>query len=83
MRTLRCQWVLLALGLLSLCAVAQEGQPPTQSPVPPAQSPPPPAQSPVPPAQDPPQASPRASDDVFIPTEELSADEEVTFPVDI
>jgi hypothetical protein len=78
MRKLGSQLSLLTLGLLALCAVAQESPPPAQAPTPPAQSPAPPAPSPVPP-----QASSEASDDVFIPTEELAADEEVTFPVDI
>jgi hypothetical protein len=31
----------------------------------------------------PPRPRPPASDDVFIPSEEIAADEEVTFPVDI
>lgn len=41
------------------------------------------AETPPPEATEaPPEAEPE-DDDVFIPTEELSADEEVTFPVDI
>jgi hypothetical protein len=46
---------------------------------------PPPATTPPPaPAGQPPAAPrPPVNEDVFVPTEELSADEQVTFPVDI
>jgi hypothetical protein len=66
----------------------QQSAPGQQRPSPPAeQRPTPPAEQrptpPLPPSQrsGPPPARP--GDDVFIPTEELAADEEVTFPVDI
>jgi hypothetical protein len=85
---------LLALAFSALTSFAQERQNPPQDaaqapqqsapgqqrPTPPAQQRPTP---PLPPSQrsGPPPARP--GDDVFIPTEELAADEEVTFPVDI
>jgi hypothetical protein len=85
---------LAALAFSALTSFAQEGQAPPQDPAqapqqsaPGQQRPSPPAQQrptpPLPPSQrsGPPPARP--GDDVFIPTEELAADEEVTFPVDI
>jgi hypothetical protein len=71
---IRTQKAVLALGLFALTCAAQEAPPPERTPAP-AEAPPP--------VQSPPRASTEASDDVFIPTEELAADEEVTFPVDI
>lgn len=88
--TMRISWsrtALVAVGLLSLTSLAQESQsPPPSAPPPPRQSAPQQQQRPNPPpppsqSQRPPPARP--GDDVFIPTEELAADEEVTFPVDI
>jgi hypothetical protein len=79
---------LLFLGLLWLPAVAQDAQ--TPPPAPPAA-----AEAdddardagaaPAPQQAEPPASRPPAppGDDVFVPTEELAADEEVTFPVDI
>jgi hypothetical protein len=78
---------LVALGLLSFTSLAQETQRPPQgaAQTPPQRAPeqqqrpsppPPPSQTGRPPPA-------RPGDDAFIPTEELSADEEVTFPVDI
>lgn len=66
---------LTVAGFATLPAAAQQ--------TPPAQSTPPPAQEASAPPAVPPAAGPRPSDEAFIPTEELSADEEVTFPVDI
>lgn len=40
-------------------------------------------ETPAPPATSEPDRGGDASDDVFIPTEEIPADQEVTFPVDI
>jgi hypothetical protein len=71
--------------------IAQENAPPPAETTPPASAPQPPA---APPASEPaatPPAGAEASesvppietDDVFIPTQELGADEQVTFPVDI
>lgn len=96
--TMRISWsrtALVAVGLLSLTSLAQESQspPPSATPPPRQNAPAPPRQNapeqqqrpnpPPPPSQSqrPPPARP--GDDVFIPTEELAADEEVTFPVDI
>jgi hypothetical protein len=58
-----------ALTALSIGVVAQQApQPPPREDA-----------RPAPPAED----ADAGTDDVFIPTEELAADEEVTFPVDI
>ena len=90
---------LCALGLLSTASLGQEpaaapaGSPPAQAP---AEAKPAPSQpqaasqsaSGTPPSVTPPAGAPvtprtPSKDDEFIPTEELGADEEVTFPVDI
>jgi hypothetical protein len=94
MKTIRNLALSLAIGMLALSASGQDAPAPEQRPepdgpaagappaaTPPAQAPPSGAGAPVPSA---PQAPRRMSrDDEFIPSEELSADEEVTFPVDI
>jgi hypothetical protein len=84
---IRTSAVLIALALLATASVGQENPPP-----PPAAPPPAPA---TPPADKPPAAAPPAAGaevppatgvmrgDEFIPTQELQADEEATFPVDI
>lgn len=64
---------LLALMALSVSSVGQESAAPEDEPVPAA----PPAETPAPPAE-----APRL-DELFIPSEEIGADEEVTFPVSI
>jgi len=69
MKMMRILLVLVALGVVALPLSAQDSQPEAENP----------------PAEDgaterPP---PTPEDDVFIPSEELAADEEVTFPVDI
>lgn len=66
------RWIALLLMVLGTAAsVGQENAPP-----------PPPAAEPQ--AEAPPAAErPEASDDEFIPTEELAPDAAVTFPVDI
>ena len=66
--------VALALLLGAPVAIAQDEPPATPPAAPPAAPETPPAATPDAGSDD---------DDVFIPTEELSADEEVTFPVDI
>jgi hypothetical protein len=86
-----------ALGLLSAVSLGQE-TPPAQSAPPPSPQSQAPASQPVPaqtqtapgkpPSVVPPAGAPvtpraPSKDDEFIPTEELGADEEVTFPVDI
>ena len=78
---------LLALMALSVSSVGQESAapedeavpaaPPAETPAPPAETPPPPAETPPPPAE------PLRLDELFIPSEEIDADEEVIFPVSI
>lgn len=70
----------LAAGVLAVLALGQSGR--AQDDAPPADSPP--AEASVP-AEAEQAARPRrdAEDDVFVPTEEIAADEEVVFPVDI
>lgn len=74
MRWIRTTALVAALGVLSASSVGQErtAPPPQPTTTPPTTAGPPPAGS-----------RPTPDDDVFIPTEELSADEQVTFPVDI
>ena len=82
MRSMRT--VLLLATASALVAVAV-GQDDAAQPRPPAAAPPastPPASRP-PADESSPQDASRASDEEFIPTEELSADAQVTFPVDI
>jgi hypothetical protein len=89
MRSLGC-WLLCAVTVTPLVALAQEGKPApsAQSPSAPAAPAPPAAQAPpvaAPPAASQPAATPPAGgrDDIFVPTQQLSADEAVTFPADI
>jgi hypothetical protein len=74
MRWIRTATLVAALGALSASSVGQESAapPPRPTTTPPT--------TPVPPAAAP---RPVPDDKEFIPTEELSADEQVTFPVDI
>lgn len=84
MEPIRRSTMLLVLALGAAAPFAQEA--PDEAGDPPA-----PAEAPEPAAED--DAGPagaggrdvpaRPDDDVFVPTEELDADEEVTFPVDI
>jgi hypothetical protein len=80
---------LIALSALASSSIGQENQQPapTEPTKPAAQSPPaanpPPAPAPGGAQSTPPQRMPVVKDDEFIPTQELQADEEVTFPVDI
>jgi len=76
---------IVAAGILALgfAAVAQEtgdrsADPPAEAPAPPRAEAPAPSQGGG--AQ---RSAERAEDDVFVPTEEIGADEEVVFPVDI
>ncbi len=96
MKPIRMRALVLLLGLLPLGVLAQD-EPPAQgaAPAPPAETAPaerPPArpqgepgtQRPNPPPPPSTRGAQRPSDDGgFVPTEELQADEEVTFPVDI
>jgi len=66
--------VLVVVSVWSAVALAQESAAPPKPPAPPA------AEAAAPAAPPP---STAASDEEFIPTEEISADEAVTFPVDI
>ena len=71
---------LLALMALSVSSVGQESAAPEDEAVPaapPAEAPPPPADTPPPPAET------LRLDELFIPSEEINADEEVIFPVSI
>jgi len=70
------RWLLAALlwGALALSVSAQESQeeaPPAEAEAPPAEPAPPPAEE------------PRTLEEIFIPSEEIAADEEVTFPISI
>ena len=83
MKVIRTSAVLVVLGMLATASVGQESKPPAPA-APPADktpaAPPPAAGTTAPPAK--PLAG-AGSGDEFIPTQELQADEEVTFPVDI
>lgn len=71
---------LLALMALSVSSVGQESAAPEDEAVPAA----PPAETPVPSAETPPPpAETLRLDELFIPSEEIAADEEVIFPVSI
>jgi len=74
MNTIRTSAGLVALTLLAAVALGQDAD---ETPAP--RDPPPAAGEPRPS----PAAGQSEADDVFIPTEEIPADEEVTFPVDI
>jgi len=78
MKTFAALAVVVVVSVWAVVSLAQENAAP---PTPPAPAPasPPAAGAEAPPAKPP----PAGSDDEFIPTEELSADEAVTFPVDI
>ena len=70
------RWLLAALlwGALALTVSAQESQeeaPPAAEEAPPAEPPPPRAEE------------GRTLEEIFIPSEEIAADEEVTFPINI
>jgi len=88
MKVIRTSAVLVVLGMLATASVGQESKPPgAPAPAPAAPSadktpaPAPPAASTTAPPAKPPAGA--GSGDEFIPTQELQADEEVTFPVDI
>jgi hypothetical protein len=78
----------LLLATASAVVAVAVGQDEGAQPRPPAATPPPASAPPASPppggaAEPGPQDSSGASDEEFIPTEELSADAQVTFPVDI
>lgn len=76
----RALLALLALMALSVSSLGQESAAPEDEPVPAA----PPAETPVPSAETPPPpAETLRLDELFIPSEEIAADEEVIFPVSI
>lgn len=75
MKIPRISWLAVALGLAML-SMSSTGQEEPQAPEPDEEG------------EAQPQPTPRSpsdssADDVFIPSEEIAADEEVTFPVDI
>lgn len=73
--------LVLAAGALVLAAPGTWGQGESGDA---AQGPPPAGEGSERPTEGPPTESGRpVSDDVFIPTEEIAADDEITFPVDI
>jgi hypothetical protein len=90
MKVIRTSVALIVLGVLATATVGQESQQqesqqqaPAPAPAPPAATPPaatPPASGGTQPAA-PPRGGMRG--DEFVPTQELQADEEATFPVDI
>jgi hypothetical protein len=72
------------IAVLWSLGVAAQQEPQTPVPAPPAETAEAQPAEPGPEAQpQPPRQRSDESNDVFIPSEELSADEEVTFPVDI
>jgi hypothetical protein len=77
MSALRNFLVLAALALVAAGSPAQDDAPGQADPAANSEpaSPPAPESAPLP--------APNPADDVFVPTEEIAADEEVTFPVDI
>jgi len=85
----RTQRLLLAATLSAWLVAAAPGQEPAQPPAPrPAAPPttrPPPAatERESPPAETPPQNTDGASEEEFIPTEELPPDSAINFPIDI
>jgi hypothetical protein len=77
-KTVRDLYLLMGLAVATAgLVVAQNAEEPAR---PPAQEP---AGQPAEPASEDPDAAGVDMDDVFIPTEEVLADEEITFPVDI
>ena len=79
MNRLPIQAALLALSAFAVWAPAQESGAPDEK----AAAEQTPAPAPSPPSSSPPAAAAADEDDVFVPSEELSAEDEVTFPVDI
>lgn len=74
----------LAAGLLCTFVALAGAQDPESEPSPPANPPAdPPRQPPAETREAPRAPQPSAAEDVFIPTEEVQADEELAFPVDI
>jgi|GEM_PF-1673976 len=71
-------------GVLALGFAAGAQEQGDRSAAPPAQAPQsPPAETPAPVQRERTQRPAGGEDDVFVPTEEIGADEEVVFPVDI
>lgn len=82
MKTIRNLLAVLGLSALALVANGQEAEDEAASPPPPAEAA---ADNTVENTTDATadDATPAASDDEFVPTVEVQADEEITFPVDI
>lgn len=78
MKTIRNLLAVLGLGALALAASGQEAEGEAASPPPAAESAGDNAAEAAAEA-----ATPARSDDEFVPTVEVQADEEITFPVDI
>jgi hypothetical protein len=81
MRVIRTCAALIVLSVLATATVGQESPQPAPEPAAPLPDKPAPAASSDPQPAAPPRGG--ASDEAFIPTQELQADEEATFPVDI
>jgi hypothetical protein len=84
----KIETVALGAAVVALTAVgallAQESPEASPPPQPPAASAPPSATPPAAPSESVPAGpGPNVEEDVFIPTQELNADDQVTFPVDI
>ena len=72
---------ILAVALW-LCALSSGSAQDPPSP-PPTESRPPAAEQPPAQPQRPDESEPRTLEEIFIPSDEIAADEEVTFPIDI
>jgi hypothetical protein len=91
MRMIRASALSIVLATLAAATVGQESEQPAQpaAPAQPAPAPAPPPNNPPPdaarsaPSTETPPARGVVRGDEFIPTQELQADEEATFPVDI
>jgi hypothetical protein len=69
------RWILAMLLALALAAAAQEAEEPQDEP--------PAADDEAVESPPPEDAEPRTLEEIFIPSEEIGADEEVTFPINI
>ncbi|HEY5622540.1 MAG TPA: hypothetical protein VIV14_02190 [Gammaproteobacteria bacterium] len=72
MKSTRLLLALMALGAFSVVSVGQDAEAPEAAEEAAPEPPPPP-----------PPPETRPLDEIFIPSEEIAADEELTFPVDI
>ena len=80
MPVLKSVLTIMILGIMSFSSVSQETE--AEQPAPPAE-PTPPAEPALPAESAPRQPDTRTLDEIFIPSQEVGADEEVIFPVNI